>query len=75
MLVHCFWLLDSNLGLNSKCVCCLNRFGIEIRNRKKENQTAAAQPAAAHYSPPQPRRSPAHSPSGPATQLRAAAGR
>jgi hypothetical protein len=44
MLVHCFWLLDSNLGLNSMVVCSLNlfgkRFGFEKgKGKKKENQT------------------------------------
>jgi hypothetical protein len=63
-----------------KVVCSLigleERFGnVKEKEKKKENnQTAAAQPAAAHFSPPQPRRSPAHSPSGPATQSRAPAG-
>jgi hypothetical protein len=42
MLVHCFWLMDSNPGLNSMVVGSLNlfgkRFGFE-KGKKKENQT------------------------------------
>ena len=66
MLVHCFWLLDSNLGLNSEFVCSL--FGLEKnldlkkkkeKKKRKPTQPAAAQqpnpaPLAAHRSPPQP---------------------
>jgi hypothetical protein len=37
MLVHCFWLLDSNLGLNSEFVCSL--FGLEkVLDLKKEKE-------------------------------------
>jgi hypothetical protein len=44
MLVHGFWLMDSNPGLNSMVVCSLNlfgkRFGFEKeKEKKKENQT------------------------------------
>jgi hypothetical protein len=56
MLVHCFfWLLDSNLGLNSEFVCSLNLFEkvLDLKKEKekkeKENNQTASQP-----SPPSP---------------------
>jgi hypothetical protein len=38
MLVHCFWLLDSNPGLNSMVVCSLNLFGKKDLDLKKEKE-------------------------------------
>jgi hypothetical protein len=50
MLVHCFWLLDSNLGLNSEFVCSL--FGLEKdldlkkkKEKKKKNPNHRSSPA------------------------------
>jgi hypothetical protein len=50
-----FGCLDSNLGLNSKFVCCLNRFGnrnLKKKEKKERKEQTAA--AATHFSPPQP---------------------
>jgi hypothetical protein len=42
MLVHCFWLLDSNLGLNSEFVCSLfgleKEFGFEKKRKEKKKR-------------------------------------
>jgi hypothetical protein len=50
MLEHCFWVLDSNLGLNSEFGCSLfgleKRFGFEKgKGKKKENLNPPLQSA------------------------------
>jgi hypothetical protein len=66
MLVHCFWLLDSNLGLNSEFVCSLfgleKEFGFEKKKKKTKpanrsspahlNLTAQRRPTADPRRPP-----------------------
>jgi hypothetical protein len=59
MLVHCFWLLDSNLGLNSEFVCSLNLFGKKefgFENEKEKKKKRKQLPQTAQPSPPNPRR-------------------
>jgi hypothetical protein len=57
MLVHCFWLLDSNLGLNSEFVCSLfgleKEFGFEKKKKrkKKEKTNPPLQPARLAFRP------------------------
>jgi hypothetical protein len=38
MLVHCFWLLGSNLGLNSEFVCSLNLFEKDLDLKKEKEK-------------------------------------
>jgi hypothetical protein len=58
MLVHGFWLMDSNPGLNSMVVCSLifglRRFGFE--NEKEKKKKGKHLPQTAQPSPPSPRR-------------------
>jgi hypothetical protein len=46
MLVHGFWLMDSNPGLNSMVVCSLilvwKRFGFENEKKRKKKKTSPA---------------------------------
>jgi hypothetical protein len=55
MLVHCFWLMDSNPGLNSMVVCSLilvwKRFGFEKGKRKKKESKQPSR--AGHFWPSQ----------------------
>jgi hypothetical protein len=77
MLVHCFWLLDSNPGLNSMVVCSLIWFGkdLDLKKKRKLNpQTVAAQPTlsyrpSAAQQAPHPRAARSRRQAGPACQL------